>query len=911
LLPYHNTFVRGEVTNGAGEHCVRQHGVPKSPRLCTANFDLNPGKNSIKFVQRFIWKKQESDAVAAAPIDRVEIPVDDILIVFIFSGRISLAAHLRRIIRRSENLNPESLKNLIRTIKRKTVSARLFATPGFFMRWINQTRRETKEHVAAVAVILTITVIFFWPVLRGRSFSMVGAHMFAQYPWGAVISGNPNEVRGISFAQTDHPDGLYPGSVFATNAVRSGQLPMWLPYSFNGIPIMETGVGNGYTYPPQLLAMTVLSPIRQHDLLLFSHLLLAGLGMYALLRCWSANVLGAIFGAVVWQFNGHSAFFLEFEFITVSSAWFPFMLLGATLAIRKQSWRWALATGVALGMSVLHGVQHWEYLGALVLVCWYAPLALLAARRFFLEGARRSVLFCLTLPVISAVTAAALSAAAWLSLMGLLPHVHRPLSTLDQQAGAVILLKAFIRGMFFPLSSVAPERTGPDWASLAFVGTPALVLVLAGFFRRSAPVIFATIMGLGSLGMIFGLRPLFILLRLVFPYFGALRPIDAYYVLCFAVAVLAAFGLSEISRRLDGRGVRKRLFFGLGCPLIAMECVQLILFAWITNPTHPVKPEWLFPETPMITTLKAVQGEFHVLPVSYRDPSGGWTPAVLSGMVAVNFDLRSSSGYASLLPQWTAILWRTVEKGGVVSDDLPPSYRPYFYHDRLPIHLLENLSVGFLATAPGAEPVDVNGSKPVADGSLQLLYQGPDGRIYKLKNTLPRAFLVPGVIVAPDAPAALSKLVDRKFNARDAAIVIGADTAAKTGLPTLESSASPTGATATIINDRMNDVEVGIETPSAAMLVLNDSWDSGWRAEVDGVRQPILRVNYGSRGVVVPAGKHNVKFLYRPPLVLTGLVISGVTIILLAIIFSWIGAASLVRFYRKRSGSKASSILET
>jgi uncharacterized membrane protein YfhO len=96
--------------------------------------------------------------------------------------------------------------------------------------------------------------------------------------------------------------------------------------------------------------------------------------------------------------------------------------------------------------------------------------------------------------------------------------------------------------------------------------------------------------------------------------------------------------------------------------------------------------------------------------------------------------------------------------------------------------------------------------------------------------------------------------------------VIGVDTAAKTRLPTLESSASTTGATATIINDRLNDVEVGVGTPSSAMLVLNDSWDSGRWAEVDGVRQPILRVNYGSRGVVVPAGKHKVKFLYRPPL---------------------------------------------
>lgn len=771
------------------------------------------------------------------------------------------------------------------------------------MRWIKRIRQETKEHVAAVAVILAITVLFFWPLLRGRSFSMVGAHMFAQYPWGAVISGNPNEVRGISFAQTDHPDGLYPGSVFATNAVRSGQLPMWLPYSFSGIPIMETGVGNGYTYPTQLLAMTILSPIRQHDLLLFSHLLLAGLGMYALLRCWGVNVWGAVFGAVVWQLNGHSAFFLEFEFVTVSSAWFPLMLLGATLAIRKQSWRWALATGVALGMSVLHGFQHWEYIGALVLTFWYAPLALLAASRHFFEGARRSALLCLALPIVSAATAALLSAAAWLSLLGLISHVHRQISTLDQQVSAIIPLKLFFRGFFFPLSSVAPDRTGPDWPSLAFVGTPALILVFAGFLRRSGPVIFAAIMGLGSLAIILGLRPLFFLLRLVFPYFGALRPVDAYYVLCFAVAVLAAFGLSEISRRFAGPGVRKPLLLGLVCPLIAIECLQLILFAWITNPTHPVKPEWLFPETPMITTLKAVQGEFHVLPVSYRDPSGGWTPAVLSGMVAVNFDLRSSSGYASLLPQWTAILWRTVEKGGVVSDDLPLSYRPYFYHDRLPIHLLENLSVGFLATAPDAEPSDVDGSKPIADGSLQLVYQGRDGRIYKLKNALPRAFLVPSVVVAPDPQTSLKMLVDRKFDARQAAIVSGGEAAAKTGLPTPDSSSANFAGSATIISDRVNDVDIEVNTPQTAMLVLNDSWDSGWRAEVDGVRQPVSRVNYAFRGVVVPAGKHNVKFLYRPPLVLIGLAVSGGTIGILVIIFSLIGIMSLRRFSKARSKS--------
>ena len=186
------------------------------------------------------------------------------------------------------------------------------------MRWLNQTRRETKEHVAAVAVIVAITLIFFSPVLRGRSFSTVGAHHVCSISTGRRHSGR--SARGEwSWVCANRPCGWTVSRFsFATNALRSGQLPMWLPYSFNGSPIMEAD-GCGIDLSPANAGATVLSPIRQHDLLLFTHLLFAGLGMYALLRCWGTNVLGALFGAVVWQFNGHSAFFLVFEF----SLWLP------------------------------------------------------------------------------------------------------------------------------------------------------------------------------------------------------------------------------------------------------------------------------------------------------------------------------------------------------------------------------------------------------------------------------------------------------------------------------------------------------------------------------------------------------------------------------------------------------------
>src|SRR6266496_1318551 len=95
----------------------------------------------------------------------------------------------------------------------------------------SQTSSETKKHLAAASVILAITIILFAPVMRGRTFSMVAAHMFVQYPWNSIIKDTP-EVGGRGFPQTDHAEFFYPTSVFATNAIQSGQLPMWLPYNF-------------------------------------------------------------------------------------------------------------------------------------------------------------------------------------------------------------------------------------------------------------------------------------------------------------------------------------------------------------------------------------------------------------------------------------------------------------------------------------------------------------------------------------------------------------------------------------------------------------------------------------------------------------------------------------------------------
>ena len=82
-----------------------------------------------------------------------------------------------------------------------------------------------------------------------------------------------------------------------------------------------------------------------------------------------------------------------------------------------------------------------------------------------------------------------------------------------------------------------------------------------------------------------------------------------------------------------------------------------------------------------------------------------------------------------------------------------------------------------------------------------------------------------------------------------------------------------------------SDTEVTVEVRARArgQLVLLDSFYPGWRAEVDGRETPIRPANAAFRAVAVNAGRHEVRFSYRPASVIAGGAISVAAIALMAV----------------------------
>ena len=173
---------------------------------------------------------------------------------------------------------------------------------------------------------------------------------------------------------------------------------------------------------------------------------------------------------------------------------------------------------------------------------------------------------------------------------------------------------------------------------------------------------------------------------------------------------------------------------------------------------------------------------------------------------------------------------------------LYPSYRSAF---------ADLLGVRFIATGVPVEQIDTS-LKP---GDLNFVARTKDAYIYENPRALPRVMLFSDWRLAdfddlinngwPDADPQRTVLLKR----------------APAGIARV-SGGSP--GTARLVRYANTEVVVEVTAPIAEILVLNDVWHPWWRATVDGVSTDIFKANVIFRAVLVPRGRHIVRFTFHP-----------------------------------------------
>ena len=686
---------------------------------------------------------------------------------------------------------------------------------------------------AAVAAILTL-VVGGGVLFSGRTFTPTD-FLTSRAPWGGghatdAFVKNRNHQDAIEF------DAMH--ALVARESLRRGELFLWNPRILCGMP----AAGDpqlGTFYPPRLLLLRLLPALPALDALMLLHYFAAGLAMAALARTWGMGPAASLVSAVTWMLCGQQMAWFKYAGGLPAAVLLPLL----ALALRRGSLPWTAAAG-ALWALLLTGAH--PQLSFLALV-WTA-IALAAGTRE--AGWRRT---CASAGVFAA-------AAVGLGAIQLFPFLESLFSSQKLDTPDTLIFSRPTRiplllGTLFwqralgsPIDRVDLTHAWTGTNSFefqAYVGLLPLVLAVAAW-RRSR-VLAATALALLALATLY---PVWWLLTAILPFLKMVNP-HRLYLFAFAGSILAGLGFESLLARPPGRRLR------LGAAAVAGGVLLVGIAGWARGAT------WLSLGNPAYFALAIAAlltaAALRILASPAAPPLK--TAAVL---IAIAGDLLPGflayNATHGPLPPEPAALSRLPRDRRVVVDWESPYYRtgvtnflmayglstPSGYASQIPRATAE--MVRALGAHAGDRSIEVRAGDARAIRALGVgAVLTPQGE--RRIDALPLAWLVGRVEIISDPEARLRRLADPTFDPARSVIL---ETSRG-----VERSEDPEGSV------RAEDGGFVTESDQPSLLVVSEP-AAGWRCEVDGRPQPVLRANHGMRAVALDAGRHRVTFSYRP-----------------------------------------------
>ena len=681
----------------------------------------------------------------------------------------------------------------------------------------------------------------------------------------------------------------YPLAAWFRQSLLAGDLPLWNPLNYCGIPFLAQW-NTMVLYPPNWL--NLLLPLSW-SLALFCilHLYAGGLGMYFLAANWTRNLHGAAFAGIAYAFNGLTQNCLMWPNNIAALGCLPWVLLTASLAWRNGGGAIVIGSLVAT-LQMLSGAPE------IILLTWLflAGLAGLDVIKHPAKRAKIAVRFVALVLIVTGISAAQL-----LPFLDLLRFSERA------AAGAPVewsILPGGWANFFVPLAGITEQHptgiyyhTGQHWTHSYYAGLlPWLLLVPA-------------LSGVGGTRKWLAIAcvPCAFLLALgpdvhVYRWLNALLPLDAMrYPVKFivlttvALPIVGAFGLRRmLANRPNGTLIPAILLVGGALVVIAQGTAhneapdfitanlrgRMFVLAtaatiiWLCRRPCPVPRTWLIFLLLLTAWLDLKTSQVRLAPTVPREQLEKsppmWEQFADAQPGAGRIAATAKALYASLHLANTNVvaannftLFENVNLTAGLSkvDGFYSLWLPWLTESQQRLHANPN------TLAPG-----------LADflGVVWTLTVDPvSGRSFRW---LPGAKRMP-LITAGQAPrivsgeAALDAL--QEFDPRTTVLL-----AETPGIP-LERVPS---ASVNEMAFRPHRITFTVKSPKPTVAVIAQADFHWWRATIDGEPAHILRANHGYQALVVPAGERRVEMTYVDRSFRLGVTISLLT---LAGLFCW------------------------
>jgi hypothetical protein len=147
-------------------------------------------------------------------------------------------------------------------------------------------------------------------------------------------------------------------------------------------------------------------------------------------------------------------------------------------------------------------------------------------------------------------------------------------------------------------------------------------------------------------------------------------------------------------------------------------------------------------------------------------------------------------------------------------------------------------------------------NRPDSNQVMMRVYQEGDKTVFLNRAAMPRTFFVDRYEVAGGLDI-LNRIKGMSFNPQQVAFVMED--------PKVKIDPPRQGASAEFVRSGIQDLEVKVNATGNNLLFLSETYyPEGWKAFVDNVEVPILRLNYLFRGVIVPTGVHTLTMKFEP-----------------------------------------------
>ncbi|MBI1886456.1 MAG: YfhO family protein [Chloroflexi bacterium] len=834
--------------------------------------------------------------------------------------------------------------------------------PERILEWARRPRVIT---AGAIGLLLFLTLLYFWPfVLRGEVIAPTDL-LLRYYPWSSVapedftLKDIKNIVRG------DVVDGRLPALSYFRDSIRGGDIPLWTPIWSQGRPFASQML-RAFYHPVN--ALPIIFPLAEgFSLSIMAKLFLSGLFMYLFLRRLGLGNAASVLGGIAYMFSGFNIVWLMWRHTLVSSV-APLLFLQTENLVRKPTPLNSALLSIVVAVMVLGGfpavAAYFFYAVGLYFVVRVVHIYF--QERSLPRAAWTVGGFCLGFGLAAGLTAFVLLPSLEFANFVDISRQRKGISS------AAIPIKHAYQLFFPNFYGNQVFGNGQrGWGNLnetsAYIGIATIFIAMTGIVasvrRRDVTGIFFGVLALMAFMVVYrDTGPLRSFVRQL-PIFDLNPNTRMLSVMGFALSAAAAFGLEELLRvrlngwsrrlaslamlagaaglgllaamllyRMDGRrallsdffddfpfldihalanldyesfriattafGILVLMLFALllaahfaraiptalvTAGILALVITDLFVFAYRQNPT--TSEAYFYPELPSVEFLQAnIRPYERVAPFDNTFNPGA---QAFYGFSSAFSHTYYSGRHRELVLSFSQGAFQSI------TSLVPKSQRTDFGSP-----IIDLLGVRYLTFWPGYNLNALHAE--TAPGKYRKVYDNP-GELTIFENTaFSPAFLVSDVHVG-EPEQVLEGLTSPGFDPHTIAYVEKAPPGGWEPGPATASSVR-------VVRYHSDSVVYRVKTDSDALLVTPELYYPGWKAYVDGERVDVYRADYIFRGAFLDAGEHEVKFVYRPPLLRAGVIIS---LIAAAAVLAILIGTAVWRFRLSRAGGREPAAPET